>query len=391
MRHPQFTCVALFLSILAACPNPVPGCPACTTTAQLSLSEAIDQSDGTVFARSIVNASETNAKEKAETFQIVEVLKASEKPNCTLSVKDQITLGSSIEARPGQLFLISFRHEESLEWGEPIEVSQKAIDYITNMPPLSMPTAARLPYFLKHLEHPDELIAEDSYAEFAVAPYKDVAGLAKQLPRNDIRKWLTSPNTNPMHLGLYGLMLGLCGEKSDIKLMEKIILAKSEDFRIGIDGIMFGYLILAGEPGLALIEKSKLTDKATPLSEVNSAMQALRLLWQFHPDRIPKLRMRQAMRLVLKHPDYADLAIRDLGRWKDWEVQDQLTRLYDDKNYDSPEVRRAIIGYMIQSTKFTPSSTQPDAPPHVANGKLFLERIRARDPQIVETVEQSRF
>ena len=94
------------------------------------------------------------------------------------------------------------------------------------------------------------MIGDDAFGEFANAAYSDVVLLSKELPREKLRTWLTSNMVSPGRIGLYGMMLGLCGTDEDVKLLERKILEGTEDFRLGIDGVMGGYLLLTGEKGL---------------------------------------------------------------------------------------------------------------------------------------------
>ena len=62
----------------------------------------------------------------------------------------------------------------------------------------------------------------------------------------------------------------------------------TQDFRLGIDGIMSGYLMIAKSDGLKEMEKSKLKSKDVPFSETYAAMQALRFMWKYEPGTIRK-------------------------------------------------------------------------------------------------------
>ncbi len=66
-------------------------------------------------------------------------------------------------------------------------------------------------------------------------------------------------------------------------LAEKIS-SKSEEFRIGIDGMISGYLLLTGNTGLDNIDdwKFKIHDgKKAAFSETYAAMMGLRFMWQY--------------------------------------------------------------------------------------------------------------
>src|SRR5262249_44376298 len=145
--------------------------------------------------------------------------------------------------------------------------------------------------------------------------------LARQFPRGSLRKWVVSPTVPPSRTGLYGLMLGLCGTEEDAALMQQKITETSDGFRLGIEGVMGGYLLLTGEKGLEIVERSKLQSKEAPFRETYAAMQALRFLWQSGAGKTPADRLKTSMRLLLDRPEVSDLVIADLARWKDWSVQ----------------------------------------------------------------------
>jgi hypothetical protein len=93
------------------------------------------------------------------------------------------------------------------------------------------------------------------------------------------------------------------------------------------------------------------------------------------------------MRLLLDRPELADLVIADLARWKDWSVQARLMELYGAEEYDIPSIKRAIIRYMLVSTRDKPKDAMKD-PAHVSAGKKYLAAIRTKDPKTVKDAER---
>jgi hypothetical protein len=184
-------------------------------------------------------------------------------------------------------------------------------------------------------------------------------------------------------------MLGLCGDEEDAALMQAKIAENTENFRLGIEGVMGGYLLLTGESGLDAIEKSKLLSKDVPFSETYAAMQALRFMWTYGNGRISPERLRSSMRLLLDRPEVADLVVADLARWKDWSVQSRLMDLYGAEGYDIPSIKRSIIRYMIASTKdVSPGGGEQEPPPHVAQGVKYLQKLRDKDAKMVNESER---
>jgi hypothetical protein len=275
-----------------------------------------------------------------------------------------------------------------IEWGSPLEVTEASFQYISQAPSPETDPVTRLRYFIKFLEFPDSLVSTDAYGEFANAPYKVIAPVAKDLPREKIRKWITDPQTPPNRLGLYGLMLGLCGNEEDSKVMADKINEKSQDFRIGIDGVMSGYLLLTGTKGLDVIDETKLRNKEAPFSETYAAMQALRFMWTYADQKIEKERLRASMRMLLDRPELADLVIADLARWEDWTVQDKLMTLYGREEYNVPSIKRAIVRFMLASAKFKPAAGSEAEPERVTKGKKHLATLRTTDPKTVADAER---
>ncbi len=179
------------------------------------------------------------------------------------------------------------------------------------------------------------------------------------------------------------MMLGLCGKDDDALVLEKKIFEPTTEFRLGIDGIMGGYLLLTGEKGLALLEEKKLADKKVPFSETYSAMQALRFLWQYADGKFEPERLRQSMRLLLDRPELADLVIADLARWKDWTVQERLMAMYGKDDYDIPSIKRAVVRYMLACSK-----DMMAAETDVTNATLHLADLEARDPKTVSDAKR---
>jgi hypothetical protein len=184
-------------------------------------------------------------------------------------------------------------------------VTYTSFQYFSQSPSPEAPPQKRLAYFLKFLEFGDPFVANDAYAEFANAPYKEIAPLASQFPRESLRKWVLDPNTSPGRLGLYGLMLGLCGKEDDTAVMEGIIVKPTQEFRLGIDGVMSGYLLLTGEKGLEKIDNLKLRDKKVPFSETYAAMQALRLTVDIR--NASRKRLMASMRILLDRQNWLTL------------------------------------------------------------------------------------
>ena len=152
-------------------------------------------------------------------------------------------------------------------------------------------------------------------------------------------------------------------------------------FPLGLDGLISGYLVLAGEKGLDAIDASKLQNKKVAFGEIYAAAQALRFMWTYGNGRISQDRLKQSMRRLLDDSDLLDLVIADLARWEDWSVQDRLLKSYGKGDYSEPMVKRAIVRYMLRAAQ---AHGKPGE-----QGQANLEKLRQLDPEFFKaTVER---
>lgn len=375
----------LGLVLLAAAAS-VSACPFCEAP-DVTLTQQVAQSDVAVFVQWVDGRSADREQGFAgsTTYQVVDVLHDA---SGALKPKERFDIVRYRAARPGDLFLMLGSYTTVIEWGSPIEISEAGLNYIRMAPTKEASAKERLSYFIRFLEFSDRIIADDAYAEFAQAPYEDVAAIVDLMPRDKLRQWITDPKTPVNRLGLFGLMLGLCGDDDDARLMRDRILEPSEGFRIGIDGIMAGYVLLAGEQGLALIEREKITDKTQNFSEHVACMQMLRFLWTYAKDRFSPDRLRQSMRLMVDNPKIADLVIADLARWEDWETTSRLIELYGTPGYDVPFVERKIL-YFMWAAEDSVAKDAGSKPPYVQQAQAFLKRIEVEDPEIFNQAKKT--
>jgi hypothetical protein len=234
-----------------------------------------------------------------------------------------------------------------------------------------------LHYFARYLEHRDPLIAEDAYLEFAAAPYNVVAQAAAAIDMSQVRGWLVDESVPDLRKGLYGLLLGLADDedqKSANRLLLRQLIERQEhlsksnpgsDFRPGFDGVLGGYLALAGEAGLNEIDREFLLAEDAAEGNLRHVVTALRFAQEYLPS-IPRERICQSMRLLLKRPGFTVPAIIDLARWGDRQALSEIVALYEESPVESTAVRNAVVGYLLSID---------DEPARAA-----LTGLEARDP-----------
>jgi hypothetical protein len=289
-------------------------------------------------------------------------------------------VAAATSAKPGQLgLLLGTREEkaEQLSW-EFVPLDEVGYAYVARAPSRRRPAGERLNYYAKYLEHANPLVAEDAYLEFGNASYDEVAQVADQLPYAAIRKWIIDPAVPEARKGFYGLALGLAKSDADRQansmLLRQLIESPVDDFRAGFDGILGGYLVLAGREGLVWIDERLLANPQARPGDLRHAATALRYMHEFGHGAIAETELKRAMRRLLARPEVAAAAIVDLARWQDWDRIDAVAALFDREGYDDAATTRAIVGYL-------------SACPHPAAAEL-LARLRKRSPQRVAEAEK---
>jgi len=318
------------------------------------------------------------------TFEVLELLKDD---GHGPERKSQITIPIVRQGPKGTLELwFASTTSGQLDWVFRTAASKEAVAYLKSAPPRDTPTAKRLEFYARHLQDPTEAIAEDAFGEFAGAQFSDVQLARGAYAADKLRKWLTEEGVPATRRGLYGMMLGLAGDMDDRDFLQQLIEPSTDEVRIGIEGAMGGYLYLAGAAGVDFLERTKINDPQIPFHETYAAVQALRFIWSYGEDRVPHARVLQTMRKLIDRPALCDIVINDLARWKDWSLQDRVLALYGTRGFDIPSIRRAMIRYLIASSKDLPEGEEP--PPHVVKGRQLVEELRRKDPKRVAEVER---
>jgi hypothetical protein len=355
-----------------------------------TLSARMSKSDVVLLLKRQGTVRQDGDRKDSTQFEVLRVFRSSAR---SLKPGSALTLPGTFDRNRGDRWLLfgTRSKNEAIDWDRPFAITNSGYEYLIHTPHHDAEPVQRLAYFLGFLEHADPAVAMDAYVELANVPFKELQRFATQMPRDQLRKFLKSGDV-PLHRrGFYGLLLGLCGTAEDAELLESLIAENAETYHPGLPAAIAGYLLLKGEAGLALVEKSKLVDPAAPFSETYSALVALRYLWENAEGSIPRDRLQKSLRLLLDRTEFADLAIVNLARWQDWSVQQRLYDLYDTPGYDLPYVRRCIVQYMIASTKDVPEGDVKKHPPHAVAGAEFLQKLRERDPELVLKAERLNF
>lgn len=363
-----------------------------------TLAESLDSASSVVLAQRVSPEQPVDDEDQPQTddvkpqttiYRVLQVLKGPP----SLAVGQQIVISDRQSGRPGERFVLMdylTDDNKSYEWGLQYDVTAASWSYLRRLPEPEVPAVQRLTYVLNFLEHPDSIVAHDAYQEFENADFKDLEQIARLLSPDKIRPWLVNSETSPPRSEVYGKLLGLCGDASDVRWLEQSILNSNGELRLGLEGQVSGYLLLSKSSGLDVLDKQVFVNPNACFSDTFACLNALRFMWKYGGDRISSDRLRRSMRLLLERPDIADLALGDLGRWKDWSVQDVVMSKYGNAEFSVPSYKRAVVRYLISSTEDVPSGAEQPPPIHVRHGKELLDKLRQTDPKVVAQVEALR-
>ncbi len=366
---------AVTLGILGAWSG-LRACPFCSAV-QMTFSEEIDKSDAVVLAKLIeappkVDLLDGGPSEPASpassktTFEISQVIKGAD------LLKGAKTLETVYfgEAPRDTTFLITGIDPTNLAWSTPIQLSERAVEYIGKLPALAgKPQTERLAFFLDHLEDKDELLARDSYDEFAKTPFPEVKVVKDHMPHEKLVAWVQDANIPASRRRLYLTMLGISGTPEDVPLLEGMLKSNDRQVKQGLDAAINAYLMLKGPDGMQLVEEEFLKNKKAEYTDTYAAIVALRVHGQ-EVNTLPREQLLAGLRHILDRPDLADLVIPDLARWQDWTVTDRLVELFKTADEKSSWVRVPVINFLQ-------ASPEPKA-------KEYLAQLEKIDPDAVK-------
>lgn len=347
-------------------------CPFCSASSQ-TLSEEITAMDAVVIAQLEVpppapkagTASDEVPKGK---FKIIEIIKG----QSLLTKKPMIETVYFGDAKKGKKFLITGVGPENLQWSTPLGITEQAQEYIQKLGKIAKSGSERLEFFQKYLEDKDDLLARDSYDEFAKSPYEAVTALKPKMNHDQLISWIKDSNVPTSRRRLYFTMLGVCGTKDDVKLLEAYVKSNDRKEKAGLDALIACYLMLKGADGVSLVEDLYLKNKTAEYADTYAAIMALR----FHGNDVHVIdrgRLVQALRHMLDRPNLADLVIPDLAKWEDWASMEKLVKLFKEADEKTSWVKVPVVNYL----RVCPL---PEAKEHIKQ----LEKI---DPEAVRRAQ----
>ncbi|MCA9059537.1 MAG: hypothetical protein KDA85_13615 [Planctomycetaceae bacterium] len=282
---------------------------------------------------------------------------------------------------------------DRINWTSITPITSAALDYIQHAPPNPVSSQQRLPYYISFLQHPDELIASDAWAEFARADYQAIVANRALFPRQQLRSWIADPEMLPERLGTFGMLLGLCGDAADAEFLRQQAGGDlSEPDRFGTEGVWGGYLLITGQDGLNWLDEHLLQSVELTDGRALAILSAMEFMRRWEADAISTPRLCRSLRLLLNRPALRSTVITTLARWKDWELLPQLEQSFDDLVVQDKATCRVIVEFARTLQKSPGSSETPAAvsPSDLRLAELqkqaaaFIARVERDHPEIIQ-------
>ena len=373
--------MAPFAGTAAACPV----CPA--VEHRPTLHEQYARADVAVLAKWIAGDLPGGKPSASIAYRVLQVPRGA---GSGLERGAAITVETSESVKKESLALLIGKRSGDgvIEWSAPREVDSVLYNYIVRAPARDAEPQERLRYYVEYLEHSNPEIASDSYAELTDFSIDEIAARPGDLPRELLRKAIGNSELHPVRRALFGVMLGLCGDRSDAELLLDQFADPAEEPSFGVEGMMIGYVLIRGEAGLQTLEALKLREPAASPSDSYAAFAAVRYLLTWGGSGVPPERLQKALHPLIERSEFTDIVTLVLARRKDWSVQGRLMELFGAGGFDGPSTKRAIIRYMLASTQDPPACAEGCVPFQVAEGLKHLAELRRREPRLVSECER---
>ncbi len=345
------SCYLFFLFFIS---STIFACPFCGPV-KTPISHSIMRSSEAAVGESMTQAQADVQGQRHQSFSLLSKIILTSTGRTLIPLNSSVNIKASVETLfSGTALLFNL---PAAGWSA-IPADEMLIGYVLQAPPIKrnfVNDTNRLEWFARWLEHPNPIISNDAYAEYALASFQEVQNSARAFNPKVIIDRLNDPALPPQRRGFYALLAGILSHTSSKHSQETCIDAltkalenqPSSDFQTGLDGIIAGLFIALGENTLPLLERQKLFQSdASPINQ-RHLLQALRFCWEYPSDTITRKKVVSITRKLLAVPHLSREVIVDLSRYEDWESCDSIAETWDTLGTENPFIRPTIIGYLL--------------------------------------------
>src|SRR5262245_18534935 len=217
-------------------------CPFCSATAQ-TFTEELGTMDVAVIAK-LVKLPPQSTKpgddiQKA-TFEVEQIIKG----EGLVKAKERIETLYFGDGTLGKSFLVMGISPPATMWSTPLPLTDRGVQYLTDVVKLPKDGAERLIFFQQYLEDADEMLARDAYDAFARAPYAQLKAIKAQVHHDQVVAWIKSPDIPASRRRLYIVILGITGTQNDLPMIEQFMNSDDRKAKSGLDALIACYLTL---------------------------------------------------------------------------------------------------------------------------------------------------
>lgn len=382
---PRWIAPAAAVVVLLAVPRPAPACPFCNLDMGQSLADELKQADLVLYG-TLSNAKGDPSDPDSGTTDLS--IDLAIKPHDVVKGKTKVVLpkywpGDGKSAKH-LIFCNVIDGKLDPYRGVGFPANSKIPEYLKGaIEARAKKPAERLRFFFDYLESQELEISNDAYKEFAFADYPEVKEFATGIKGDKARvetllAWLKDPNTRAFRFGLYGLLLGQCGQPEHAKVLRGLLDDPEGGPISGRDGVLAGYILLDPKSGWDYL-RAIVADRTKEFNARYAGLRTIRFLWEYAHGVVPESQLLEAMKLMVDQPDLADLPIDDLWKWKRWEMTSTILDYSTKESHTKfPIVNRAILRFCIAATIADPKN---------ATAAEYVNNYRKKDPRTVEFQE----
>jgi hypothetical protein len=266
-----------------------------------------------------------------------------------------------------------------------IASSPAFIDYVRGLLRIDVKDrTAVVKYCFDRLEDKDSEIAARAVNEFLVqkswgglfstAPDPRLRTVARKLSPQKLRQWLGSEDVEGNRADLYCCLLGICGDTSDVDLLQKFVAKQRQKMGRHAQEAFIGIVRLSPKDGFQYA-RNFLKAKDDPFGVRYSAYSAIVHFLDDEKGVVAQDLLLGALSDLIEDAEFADFPIFQFWERRVWKYTDRILALKNNKAiFRIPVVRRQLLLYALQC---------PDPA-----AQRFIAELRKTDPDSVSEAEE---
>jgi hypothetical protein len=198
--------------------------------------------------------------------------------------------------------------------------------------------------------------------------------VARKLSPQKLRQWLGSEDVEGNRADLYCCLLGICGDTSDVDLLQKFVAKQRQKMGRHAQEAFIGIVRLSPKDGFQYA-RNFLKAKDDPFGVRYSAYSAIVHFLDDEKGVVAQDLLLGALSDLIEDAEFADFPIFQFWERRVWKYTDRILALKNNKAiFRIPVVRRQLLLYALQC---------PDPA-----AQRFIAELRKTDPDSVSEAEE---